>query len=148
MAWKYPLSLLYESMSHQQDYNSFIISKALEMSNIALELWKGVEKVVEKVCNLHRLIMCTSEWRILKPAWLQIMWANRYETLWLLTVALQVFKNGILVCYLSRYVDFCSTAFYFSVSLSLEEFINLHQECIYIHFCTILHRYYCNVLNL
>ncbi|XP_060759589.1 prolactin 2 [Neoarius graeffei] len=49
MAWKYPLSLLHEIMSHQQDYDSFISSKALEMSNIALELWKGVEKVVKKM---------------------------------------------------------------------------------------------------
>ncbi|KAK3517833.1 hypothetical protein QTP70_021023 [Hemibagrus guttatus] len=49
MAWTYPLSLLHENMSHQQDFNSFISSKALEMNNIALELRKGVEKVMEKM---------------------------------------------------------------------------------------------------
>ncbi|KAB5542144.1 hypothetical protein PHYPO_G00088050 [Pangasianodon hypophthalmus] len=55
MAWNYPLSLLHESMSHQQDFNSFISSKALEMSNIALELRKGVEKVVEKMQLLEMI---------------------------------------------------------------------------------------------
>ncbi|XP_053365038.1 prolactin 2 [Clarias gariepinus] len=45
-AWKYPLSLLPETMSEQQD---FISSKALEMNNIALELRQGVEKVMEKM---------------------------------------------------------------------------------------------------
>ncbi|GAA6102705.1 prolactin 2, partial [Tachysurus ichikawai] len=49
MAWTYPLSLLHENMSQQQVFNSFINSKALEMNNIALELRKGVEKVMEKV---------------------------------------------------------------------------------------------------
>ncbi|KAK2832457.1 hypothetical protein Q7C36_015919 [Tachysurus vachellii] len=49
MAWTYPLSLLHENMSQQQVFNSFINSKALEMNNIALELRKGVEKVMEKM---------------------------------------------------------------------------------------------------
>ncbi|KAI5620689.1 prolactin 2 precursor, partial [Silurus asotus] len=49
MAWKYPLSLLHESMSNQQDFKNLISSKVLEMSSIALELKKGVEKVLEKM---------------------------------------------------------------------------------------------------
>ncbi|XP_030644242.1 prolactin 2 [Chanos chanos] len=48
-AWRDPLSQLHQSMSHQQDFNSFSSNKALEMSDMAHQLHKGVEKVAEKM---------------------------------------------------------------------------------------------------
>ncbi|XP_029134063.1 prolactin 2 isoform X1 [Labrus bergylta] len=49
LAWRDPLWHFHQSMAHHPDFNKFSSNKALEMSDMAHELRKGVEKVAEKM---------------------------------------------------------------------------------------------------
>ncbi|KAM9824541.1 prolactin 2 [Neosynchiropus ocellatus] len=52
LAWRDPLWHFHLSMTRQHDFNNFSDNKAQEMSDMAHELRKGVEKVAEKMQTL------------------------------------------------------------------------------------------------
>ncbi|XP_010903501.1 prolactin 2 [Esox lucius] len=52
VAWRDPLWHFHQSMAHQDDFNNFSSNKALEMSDMVLDLHRGVEKVADRLQNL------------------------------------------------------------------------------------------------
>ncbi|XP_062403893.1 prolactin-like [Sardina pilchardus] len=48
-AWGDPLSYLHDIMAHQQDFNTYSGSKALEMSDMVHQLRSGVQRVAERM---------------------------------------------------------------------------------------------------
>ncbi|XP_069012513.1 prolactin-like isoform X1 [Embiotoca jacksoni] len=80
VAWRDPLWHFHQNMAHHHDFNNFSSNKSLEMSDMVLELRKGVQKVVEKMQMLGLISNSVSslaspeaylasdsaEWRLMK----------------------------------------------------------------------------------
>ncbi|KAJ8007375.1 hypothetical protein DPEC_G00116860 [Dallia pectoralis] len=55
VAWRDPLWRFHQNMVHQEDFNHFSSNKSLEMSNMVLDLRKGVEKVADRLQYLGEI---------------------------------------------------------------------------------------------